>query len=154
MRKDVHATYIMIGTPPSRYGFDNDDPLMEIDEEAARKWEENTGGEAVQERLMLLVSEDELEGASYGVPPPNLLMISYATDSKPQFYIIDSIDVYSLSAVYLIVRSPGPLHPELLLRGSMIGCRSGMQRTRQGSGTRRPGQDRRAGQQSRPDHQS
>jgi len=53
----------MIGTPPSRYGFDSD-PFMEIDEEAARKWEENTGGEAVQERLMLLVSEDELEGAS------------------------------------------------------------------------------------------
>ena len=59
----MHATYIMIGTPPSRYGFDSD-PFMEIDEEAARKWEENTGGEAVQERLMLLVSEDELEGAS------------------------------------------------------------------------------------------
>ncbi|KAF9791119.1 DNA polymerase subunit Cdc27 [Thelephora terrestris] len=83
LRKDVHATYVMIGTPPSRYGFDSD-PFMEIDEEAARRWAENTGGEAVQERLMLLVSEDELE------------------DSKSQFYIIDSIDVYSLSAVYLI----------------------------------------------------
>ena len=45
---------------------------MEIDEEAARKWEENTGGEAVQERLMLLVSEDELEGVSYGGPPSDL----------------------------------------------------------------------------------
>ena len=53
----------MIGTPPSRYGFDSD-PAMEIDEEALRRWEENTGGEAVQERLMLLVSEDELEGES------------------------------------------------------------------------------------------
>ena len=106
----MHATYIMIGTPPSRYGFDSD-PCMEIDEEAARRWEENTGGEAVQERLMLLVSEDELEGASYGVPLSDLLMISPATDSKSQFYIIDSIDVYSLSAVYLIVRSPTPLHP-------------------------------------------
>ena len=63
IRKDVHATYVMIGTPPSRYGFDSD-PAMEIDEEAARRWEENTGGEAVQERLILLVSEDELEGAS------------------------------------------------------------------------------------------
>lgn len=53
----------MIGTPPSRYGFDSD-PSMEIDEEAVRRWEENTGGKAVQERLMLLVSEDELEGVS------------------------------------------------------------------------------------------
>jgi hypothetical protein len=60
----VHATYIMIGTPPSRYGFDSD-PFMEIDEEAVRRWEENTGGEAVQERLMLLVSEDELEGVVF-----------------------------------------------------------------------------------------
>jgi len=119
MRKDVHATYIMIGTPPSRYGFDSDDPLMEIDEEAVRRWEENTGGEAVQERLMLLVSEDELEGVSYAVPTPDLLTIPYATDSKSQFYIIDSIDVYSLSAVYLIVRSPTPLHPELSLSGSI-----------------------------------
>ena len=59
----MHATYVMVGTPPSRYGYDSD-PFMEIDEEAARKWEENTGGQAVQERLMLLVSEDELEGAS------------------------------------------------------------------------------------------
>lgn len=67
----MHATYIMIGTPPSRYGFDSD-PFMEIDEEAARRWEENTGGEVVQERLMLLVSEDELEGMSYGVPPSQL----------------------------------------------------------------------------------
>ena len=64
IRKDVHATYIMIGTPPSRYGFDSDPSGMEIDEEAVRKWEENIGGEAVQERLMLLVSEDELEGES------------------------------------------------------------------------------------------
>lgn len=62
-RKNVHATYIMIGTPPSRYGFDSD-PFMEIDEEAARRWEENTGGEAVRESLILLVSEDELEGES------------------------------------------------------------------------------------------
>ena len=54
----------MIGTPPSRYGFDNSDPFMEIDEEAAKRWYENTGGEAIQERLMLLVSEDELEGES------------------------------------------------------------------------------------------
>ena len=53
----------MMGTPPSRYGFDSD-PFTDIDEEAARKWEENTGGEAVQERLILLVSEDELEGVS------------------------------------------------------------------------------------------
>lgn len=59
----MHATYVMIGTPPSRYGLDSD-PFAEIDEEAARKWEENTGGEAVQERLILLVSEDELEGES------------------------------------------------------------------------------------------
>ena len=51
----------MIGTPPSRYGFDSD-PSMEIDEEAAERWYENTGGKAVEERLMLLVSEDELEG--------------------------------------------------------------------------------------------
>ena len=71
MRKDVHATYILIGTPPSRYGFDSD-PFMEIDEEAARRWEENTGGEAVQERLMLLVSEDELEGMSQVIPHSNL----------------------------------------------------------------------------------
>jgi hypothetical protein len=63
LRKDVHATYVMIGTPPSRYGFDSD-PSMEIDEEAVRRWDENTGGKAVQERLMLLVSEDELEGES------------------------------------------------------------------------------------------
>ena len=110
MRKDVHATYIMIGTPPSKYGFDSD-PCMEIDEEAARRWEENTGGEAVQERLMLLVSEDELEGASYEVPLSDSLITSFTTDSKSQFYIIDSIDVYSLSAVYLIVRSPTPLPP-------------------------------------------
>ncbi|KAF9646451.1 hypothetical protein BDM02DRAFT_3188800 [Thelephora ganbajun] len=83
LRKDVHATYIMIGTPPPRYSTGSD-PSMEIDEEAARRWEEDTGGDTVQEQLMLLVSEDELE------------------DSKSQFYIIDSIDVYSLSAVYLI----------------------------------------------------
>lgn len=123
MRKDVHATYIMIGTPPSRYGFDSD-PCMEIDEEAARKWEENTGGEAVQERLMLLVSEDELEGASYGTPLSDLLMIFSAIDSKSQFYIIDSIDVYSLSAVYLIVRSPAPLHPDCLQddQSTRLGC--------------------------------
>ena len=39
---------------------------------------------------------------------PDLLMSSCGADSKSQFYIIDSIDVYSLSAVYLIVRSPTP----------------------------------------------
>lgn len=63
LRKDVHATYVMIGSPPPRYGLDGDSS-MKIDEEEVRRWEENTGGEAVQERLMLLVSEDELEGAS------------------------------------------------------------------------------------------
>ena len=31
-------------------------------------------------------------------------MSSCGADSKSQFYIIDSIDVYSLSGVYLIVR--------------------------------------------------
>lgn len=35
-----------------------------IDEEVVRRWGENTGGEPVQERLMLLVSEDELDGVS------------------------------------------------------------------------------------------
>ena len=33
-----------------------------IDEEVVRRWDENTGGEPVQEGLMLLVSEDELDG--------------------------------------------------------------------------------------------
>jgi hypothetical protein len=59
---------------------------MEIDEEAARKWEENTGGEAVQERLMLLVSEDELEGVS-SIRHSALqiwLTIPHMTDSKSQ----------------------------------------------------------------------
>ena len=37
---------------------------MEIDDEADGRWEGNLGNGAVQERLMLLVSEDELEGAS------------------------------------------------------------------------------------------
>ena len=38
------------------------------------------------------------------------LIISYTTESKSKFYIIDSIDVYSLSAVYLIVRTLCPGH--------------------------------------------
>ena len=33
-------------------------------------------------------------------------------DSKSKFYIIDSIDVYSLSAAYLIVRTLCPFAPE------------------------------------------
>ena len=100
----------MVGIPPSRYGYDSD-PSMEIDEEAVRRWEENTGGKAVPERLMLLVSEDELEGvSSNGIPLfRSVHYLAHATDSKPQFHIIDSIDVYSLSAVYLIVRTLIPV---------------------------------------------
>ena len=44
----------------------------------------------------------------YGICFRIWLIILYATDSKSQFYIIDSIDVYSLSAVYLIVRTLYP----------------------------------------------
>lgn len=63
MRKDVHATYIIIGTRPPRY-YLHHYASMEIDEEVVRGWEEKTGSETVQERLMLLVSEDELDGVS------------------------------------------------------------------------------------------
>lgn len=59
---------------------------------------------------MLLVSEDELEGVSSNAVfrPLIWLIILQMTDSKSDFYIIESIDVYSLSAVYLIVRILSP----------------------------------------------
>lgn len=74
----------MVGTPPSRYGYDND-PSMEIDEEAVRRWEENTGGKAVPERLMLLVSEDELEGVSS--KRHSALQISSSSRTRKRFKI-------------------------------------------------------------------
>lgn len=41
------------------------------------------------------------------------------TDSKSDFYIIDSIDVYSLSAVFLIVRTLCLFAPAATLKGSI-----------------------------------
>jgi len=52
--------------------------------------------------------------------PQIWLIISYMTDSKSQFYIIDSIDVYSLSAVYLIVRTLYPFAPEDPTKGIVL----------------------------------
>ena len=130
----------MIGTPPPRDRYQKAPP-MDVDGESDEPWDVR-GGEDVEERLMLLVSEDELEGASSSIRHPALTLANNLTWDRFEISVLHHRrhrclqPVRSLSHSALSIH----LHPRQPLMGSFCADRTPIwhAKNRTGSGSSMP----------------